>query len=173
MRVMEGKVEMFTWLPYLKHRGIRLACWALLIVLSLVLTQTIMKRTTMLVQERVKLQRYLEGTAHRPFIYRVLVPGIIHLLTATIPDSVVRPSADRVMGHLLPQSMDDSADRVAHLYLEGILILSLIGYALVAGLLYVAGSPVSEHLFTGNLVTVHWKSSVGASFHAGSKIDCG
>jgi hypothetical protein len=145
MQVTEGRVEMFSWLPELKQQGIRLACWALLIVLSVVLTQAIMKRTTMLVEDRVKLQRYLDGTAHRPFRYRVLVPGMIRVLTATIPDSVVRPIANRVMGHLLPQSIDDSADRVAHFYLAGIFVLSLVGYALMAGRLYVRLFPGIRH----------------------------
>jgi hypothetical protein len=145
MQVTEGKVAMFSWSPELKHLGIRLACRALLIVLSVLLTQTAMKRTRMLVEDRVKLQRYLDGTAHRPFIYRVLVPSMIHVLTATIPDSVVRPIADRVMGPLFPQSMDSSADRVAHFYLAAILVLSLVGYAVMAGRLYNRLFPGSRH----------------------------
>ena len=70
---------------------------------------------------------------------------MIHVLTAAIPDSVVRPIADRVMCPLLPQSMDSSADRVAHFYLAAILVLSLVGYALMAGRLYNRLFPGSRH----------------------------
>ena len=132
----EAREEMSSWFPQLEHLGIRLACWALLLGLSLVLTHAQMTHTTMLVEERVKLERYMDETAPRPFIFRVLVPRIIHGLKATIPDTVGRPIADRVVVPLLPRSLVNSADRVTHFYLAGILVLSLIGYALVAGRLY-------------------------------------
>lgn len=128
---------MFAWLPQLKRVGIRLVCWALLLVLSLVLTHVLMKRTTMLVEDRVRLERYLDESAHRPFIYRVLLPRMIRVLKATIADAAVRPVAGRVMVHLVPTSLVSSADMVAHFYLAVLLVLSLIGYALVAGRLYI------------------------------------
>lgn len=32
----------------------------------------------------------VHGTAYRPFVGRVLVPGVAHLLTAAVPDGVKR-----------------------------------------------------------------------------------
>lgn len=133
---MQGATAMNAMLAQPGRLGVRLGSWLLLCVLPLLLTQTVMKHTPMLVEERVRLDRYLDETAHRPFMFRVLVPRSIRLLKATIPDAAVKPIADRVMNHLLPRSLEDPVDKVAHFYLSAILCLSLLGYALVGARLY-------------------------------------
>ena len=127
----EGDAVMIAMLAPPGRLGIRLGCWLLLCVLPLLHTHTVMKHSLLLVEERVKLDRYLNETAHRPFIFRILVPQSIRLLKATIPDAMVKPIADRTMNHLLPRSLKDPVDKVAHFYLAAILYLSVLGYALV------------------------------------------
>jgi hypothetical protein len=142
---MEEDAAMIAMLAQPGRLGIRIGCWFLLGLLPLLLTHTLMKHTSMLVEERVKLGRYLDETAHRPFIFRVLVPRSIRVLKATIPDAVVKPIADRVMNHLLPRSLEDSADKVAHFYLAAILCFSLLGYALVGARLYLRLLPAVRY----------------------------
>jgi hypothetical protein len=125
--------------------AVRLGCWVLLCVLPLLLTQTIMKHTRMLVEERVMLDRYLDETAHRPFIFRVLVPRSVRVLKAAIPDALVKPIADRVMNPFLPRSLEEPVDKVAHFYLAAILSLSVFGYALVGSTLYLKLFPAVRY----------------------------
>jgi hypothetical protein len=98
----------------------------------------------MLNEDRTSLERYLDGTAHRPFIYRVLVPKAILLLKAVIPDAVVRPLATPWMYRFLREKATSGADPVIYFYLDAILVLFLIGYAIVGERLWVRLFPRSR-----------------------------
>ena len=113
------------------QRGLRVASIVMVLGLAFLLTYAQMTRTQMLGETRVSLERYLDGTADRPFVYRVLVPRAIIVLKAIVPEAVVRPIAtSRLFDHMLVKSRE-GADPVSYFYLSVILMASLTGYAIV------------------------------------------
>jgi hypothetical protein len=120
-------------------RALRLAyaslCLAVAIMLTLTLVYFQMTATQMLKEDRVSLERHLEGTASKPFTYRVLIPVSIQLLVSITPESLIRAIEHRVepVGKkLVPDNMPATSRPIYYYYLALILVGSLFLYGLVS-----------------------------------------
>ena len=118
----------------------------LVVALSGLLTFRQMTTTNMLREERVALPLYLDGTVHKPFAHRVLVPLGIRLLSQVLPESVLSsiehwlaPVGMRSLGFLAPERQKQLRleGRPIHYYfLAGLLGSSLLAYTAISYLLY-------------------------------------
>jgi hypothetical protein len=127
------------------RRGIRPTLMVIAFGLVLLLTYAQMTRTYMLHESRVSLERYLDGTAHRPFIYRQLVPRAILMLRTIVPDAVARPIATSGMFKHLMVKAREGVDPVIYLHLTAILMAFLAGYAIVGQRLWMRLFPGSRY----------------------------
>lgn len=106
-------------------------------------------RTNMLSEARTSLDLYLDGEAHRPFAYRVLVPTALRgldNLTPAIISSQLDQIAIRVESATGTVAGITNEHPRAILWLVPILTLSLIGYLLAGSALYSELFPGSESL---------------------------
>jgi hypothetical protein len=114
-------------------------CLLVTLALAGFLTLSQMTSTQMLREDKVRLERYLDGTAHKPFASRVLVPLSIRLMVQALPESVLssverwpRPST----GQVVPQRPPAPGWPVHYYLLAGLLGISLLAYAATSYLLY-------------------------------------
>jgi hypothetical protein len=114
-----------------------------MLVLMSVQTLVQMKQPQIVNEDRVRLERYVAGTAEKPFICRQLVPLTLQLLDRVTPDAVahgVRKLGDAMSPYLLPRDFPAGVDPLNYYFLAGIMWLSLLGYSLL-------GRRVYHHLF--------------------------
>lgn len=96
--------------------------------------------------ERVTVSRIVSFSAHRPFISRALVPGIIAVVSAATPPSI-RTRAEASASSLataFPHATFEPGFIYETLVLYGVLLASLLGFAMSVRSLYEALCP--EHL---------------------------
>ena len=112
------------------------------------LTYRVMSESWMLVEEPVRVEKYLEGTAEKPFATRVLVPGATKLVVLLIPESS-RPMLGRLVSPFVPDLVEreDVYDPAPYAVIGLIMVLSIVAYSIVTERSY-------NHFF-GNSRT-HW-----------------
>ena len=129
-----------------------LSCVAMVIGLSAFLTYHQITATGMLKHWRVKLELYLDGTVHKPWAYRVLVPVSIRFLSHAVPETQVqngiRTGAEIIQalrksspGYKGVSETAAPGNAVAklpsyYLHLAGITFLAMLVYPSIVGVLY-------------------------------------
>lgn len=118
----------------------RIFCLLVTVAFAGLLTLWQMTSTQMLKEERVRLERHWEGTAHKPFAYRILVPLGVRAIMEALPQTFVSsleawlkpPQSER-----LPQQLPPPVGwPTHHLLLASLLGASLLGYAAIIYLIY-------------------------------------
>ncbi len=105
-----------------------------MICLGLVATHLQMTLTPMLREDRSSLERHLDGTAERPFCYRVLTPFAGLAVGALIPHALGDRICAPTRGWRACDFMPKRADlRAPYLGIALIELLSVIAYAVVLG----------------------------------------
>lgn len=122
-------------------------CVVLVAALAAALAFCQVTRTAMLHEERVRFAMYLDGTVHKPFAYRILVPLGIRVMTGVLSPSLTT-ALDRRLGELASGWRDRSVGAIALQALDTptrplhaaavavVLWLSLLGYAAMSALAY-------------------------------------
>jgi hypothetical protein len=87
----------------------------------------------MLHEDRVSLDRYIDGTAHRPFCYRVLVPMLLRVMSPVISKL---PGIDHVIAICGDFSTIPAKHPASIAGLAVILIFSLVAYSFLCGHIY-------------------------------------
>jgi hypothetical protein len=102
-----------------------LAAWA---------THLQLTRTQLLVEPRVRIERYLEGSAARPFCFRVLVPwsvgALAHAIPGSVPDAICGGASHPRECEIIPEGSEQQRPYVA---LGLILFASIASYAVIMG----------------------------------------
>ena len=113
----------------------RAACCALVAFLALGVTWWQMERTQMLRGARFSIDRYIAGTADRPFCYRVLAPTLLRILT---PELAKASNADptRALNACGLSVAAASKSPEACIALAFILLASVSIYAAISGKIY-------------------------------------
>jgi hypothetical protein len=112
-------------------------CAFLTLILAALLTYYQLQKTEMLVNERVRLDKYLDGSAAKPFIYRVLIPNTVRAAEWLVPEPVAAAvEASPFTKYVLPKDGVTGVRPIYFYLFGGILFAILIGYAAVSTLLY-------------------------------------
>lgn len=109
--------------------------WLFMALLSLVVLGMFFKysQVGLGAEERFGLGPMVYGTAHKPFVYRVLVPGIVRFITPLVPDSLTQAALDNpVWGQWITQLGDNS-------YTTETFITIIIMYGSVLGFTWAFG----------------------------------
>ncbi|MFZ5831615.1 MAG: hypothetical protein ACOY3P_16135 [Planctomycetota bacterium] len=109
--------------------------FAVIGILAVWLTCQQMRHTQMLVERRVSLDRYLEGTSHRPFCHRVLVPVLLRVITPVLPTSACAAWGRELSPADVPTDVAADDPRV-YVALFLVLLTPLLVYAGVSGAMY-------------------------------------
>jgi hypothetical protein len=115
---------------------------ALFLVLACTLSLLQMTQTQMLAEDRVRLDRYLDGTVQKPFAFRVLVPQTIRFLEHITPASL--EDALKFVGRWIGPPMVPENLPVRYHFLALILVSSLLAYGIVGRQLYLRLFPVTR-----------------------------
>jgi hypothetical protein len=103
--------------------------WAILVLASFYLTYAIMTQTQLLTEPRVTVERYVAGTASKPFCFRALVPWLVRALGMCMPlsltGSVCGQGSTLHLCSLLPT---DPGARRFYLSFGLVLFLSIAAY---------------------------------------------
>ena len=119
----------------------------------------------MLGEERVSLDNYIEGVAHRPFAYRVLLPALLRISDHVAPTAVKRVSdeiaertigvAAEIYGNTISAGKNNKYPD-AIVYLMIFQFLSLLGFGWMGGRLYSILYPTSQwHKWIPTLLLLH------------------
>lgn len=104
----------------------------LVLGLAVQLTEKQMRDTQMLVEDRVSLERYLTGTAEKPFAFRVLVPFLVRSIDRLVPEAAQREIGNQTFfSQTLPDILPPGASRFQYKSLALVLVLSLLAYAAI------------------------------------------
>lgn len=131
--------------PGMASRGPRVLGGVVLGLFTFLVFLTYITESDLNRDERVTVSRIVSFTAHRPFITRALVPGIISVVSAATPPSI-RARAEASVSSLetaFPQATFERGFVYETLVLYGVILASLLGFALSARSLYEALCP--EH----------------------------
>lgn len=124
----------------------RSLCFAAAIILALVIAYLQMTNTQMLTEDRVRLERHLDWTAERPFVWRPLIPESIRALVSVTPEPLLR-AIERwgapVGKKLLPPGMPATSRPIYYYYLALLYIGCLFLYGVLSRRLF-------EDLFGSN-----------------------
>lgn len=104
----------------------------LVFLLALGVENNQIRHTLMLVEERVQLPKYFEGTIEHPFVHRMLTPQLSRLLLELTPASVadqIETSMRSAQDWLLRPGLTDLARPLAYYWLFVVQLLSFVGYA--------------------------------------------
>ena len=104
------------------------------VLLAAMLERAQLLDTNMLLQERVGLDDYVDGTVPRPFAYRILLPQILRGINAVTPAAAI-DQLDRLGARIGRSGPYDIYPRDV-VWLAVLQFASLIGYALVGASLY-------------------------------------
>ena len=118
-----------------------------MLVLVSVQTYLQMRQPQIVEEKRVRLERYMDGTAEKPFVFRQLVPLTVRALDQVTPASVaqgIRAWGDAMGHYLLPNRFPQDADPLNYYFLAGIMWLSLLGFALVGRRVYLQLFPTAQ-----------------------------
>ncbi|MBN8624689.1 MAG: hypothetical protein J0M17_04275 [Planctomycetes bacterium] len=114
------------------RRGFVFGKCLLVFLLALGVENNQIRHTLMLVEERVQLPKYFDGTIEHPFVHRMLTPQLSRLLLELTPPSVadrietlMRPAQD----WLLRPGLTDLERPLAYYWVFVVQLLSFVGYA--------------------------------------------
>lgn len=109
------------------------------LLLAILVVMQAGRHTQLHTEYRLRLGAYLDGSADRPFVARVLVPESVRLLERLTPESV-RPSLDRPLSFagrpILPANLPSDASRLAYNILFAIQVAALAAWGFLGGALF-------------------------------------
>ena len=114
-------------------RGLLVGCAYVLLVAAV--SFVFLRTSGINVNRRANIEVMLDGSAHRPFVYRVLLPTLATSVTACVPNSikdkiVAKWDRSRKMGVFKHYFRVESSCLFEGVLIFGFMVLSLLGYAL-------------------------------------------